>query len=427
MNHDLFNILRNRIAQDDIPGVRELLVNNRERIQAVAPDACSFVLGIFASVRSAGMADLLIENGAGVTNVSEWWAPGFGLNDFDPAVALHLIGRGASVTPHAAAAMGLREKLRELLDDTPECVHAKGGDGGRPLHFSRTVEIARLLLERGAEINPKDDDHDSTPAQWRIGDAPEVTRFLLERGAAPDIFMAAGLGDLELARKLVTDDSACTTYRIGNNNGPFPGIGFKGRGGTIYQWTLGFNQSPHEIALKRGHRELFDFLMSRTPPLHQFLVGCMLADRAMAEDLAARNPGLLGELDDDDRALLAKCCWETNLNRDAVRLMLDLGFPVDAPKFNHGYQPLHNAAWCGDPELVELLIRRGHPIDGRDPDFKSTALGWAIHSCVTAKRHPEGNFSRVVELLLKAGIPVDEGHYPSGHDGIDAVIQAHGN
>ena len=139
--------------------------------------------------------------------------------------------------------------------------------------------------------------------------------------------------------------------------------------------------------------------MSCTPPRQQLLVACMLAKRPLAEAMVARSPGLIGELDDDDRALLAKCCWETNLNRDAVRLMLDLGFPIDAPECNHGYLALHNAAWCGDAELVELLLKRGHPVAGRDPNHQSTALGFAIHSCVTARRHPEGDFPKVVRLL----------------------------
>jgi ankyrin repeat protein len=134
---------------------------------------------------------------------------------------------------------------------------------------------------------------------------------------------------------------------------------------------------------------------------------------------------LIGELDGEDLALLAKSCWETNLNRDAVRLMLDLGFPIDAPEHHHGHQALHNAAWCGDTDLVELLLQRDHPVGNRDPRYQSTALGFAIHSCVVAQRHPEGDFPRVVRLLLEAGTPLDDGQYPCGHDGIDAVIRSH--
>jgi hypothetical protein len=312
-----------------------------------------------------------------------------------------------------------------MLDGQPELVRAKGGDGGTPLHFSRDLETARLLVERGAELDPRDEDHHSTPAQWRIGDAPEVARFLLEQGATPDIFMAAALNDVRLAGFLIVEKPACTSYRIGNNKGLFPGIGFHGRGGTFYQWSLGFNQSPQEIAFHRGHMELFDFLMKYTPPRPRLLVACMLADRETALEISAQHPGLIAELDEEDKALLAKSCWETNLNREAVRLMLDLGFPVDAPEFNHGYQPLHNAAWCGDAELVKLLIERGHPVDRRDPTYHSTPLGFAIYSCITAKRHPEGDFPGVVRLLLEAGTPFDEAKYPTGDDGLDAVISQH--
>ena len=52
--------------------------------------------------------------------------------------------------------------------------------------------------------------------------------------------------------------------------------------------------------------------------------------------------------------------------------MLDLGFPVDIPEMNHGYTPLHNAAWDGNTDLVKLLIERGHPVNVPDPNYDST-------------------------------------------------------
>lgn len=67
-------------------------------------------------------------------------------------------------------------------------------DNCTPLHFARDVETAQLLLTHGARIDARDQDHSSTPAQWLIGDAPEVSRFLLTQGATPDIFLAAALG-----------------------------------------------------------------------------------------------------------------------------------------------------------------------------------------------------------------------------------------
>jgi ankyrin repeat protein len=284
-----------------------------------------------------------------------------------------------------------------------------------------------LLFDRGANIDARDDDHDSTPAQWRIGDAAEVARLLLAHGATADIFMAAGLGDLELARYLIAAEPSCTTFRIGNNKGPFPGLGFQSRGGTFYQWSLGFNLSPHEVALQRGHLEVYEMLMEHSPPQTQFLVACTTANRQLAEEILANHPDVVRQLDDEDLALLAKYCWETNKSIEAVRLMLDVGFPVDVIERNHGYSALHNAAWCGDLEIVRLLLDRGHRTDMVDPRFDATPIGYAIHSCVEAKRHPDGQFAAVIDLLLSHGTPFDPSRYPVGHKEIDAVIGKHFN
>ena len=323
---------------------------------------------------------------------------------------------------HEAVECGDLDAVRRLLATDAALVDARGMDGARPLHFCRDRGIAELLLTHGAELDARDEDHDSTPAQWRIGDAPDLVRFLLQRGATPDLFLAAALGDRPLARRLMDEDPKCTSYRIGHDSGPFPGIGFAGRGGTIFQWTLGFNRSPHEVALERNHRELFAELLERTPPPKRLLVACMTGDRSAAEALVDSQPNLVADLEREDLELLAKSCWETNKDFEVVRLMLDLGFPVDVPEKNHGFSALHNAAWCGDPDLVELLLSRGHPADLRDPNHQSTAIGWAIHSCLEAKRHPEGRFPETIALLLEAGTPLDRGTFPTGHSGIDAVL-----
>ena len=419
------NELWQSFLADDHATVARLLEEHPELRQQLNRGASDCDMPPLAAAKSRQMVDVLIAAGASVEDVSRWWASGFGVDRVKPAAARRLLQCGAEITIHAAAGIGLIDTVREMLDERPELARAGGGDGGHPLHFCTDPEIARLLISRGADIDARDDDHLSTPAQWRIGDAPEVVRLLLEHGAASDVFMAAGLGDLDLATGLVARDGSCTAQRIGNNKGAFPGIGFQGRGGTIYQWSLGFNLSPHEVALKRGHAELYEFLLAHSTPRTQLLVAATTANRPLAEAIAADHPGIVDSLDDEDRALLPKFCWETNKDIEAVRLMLDLGFPIVAPESNHGCTALHNAAWCGDADLVRLLIQRGHPTDVRDPDHHSTAIGWAVHSCTQAKRHPEGRFPEVVELLLAAGTPFDPVDFPVGHDRVDEVIKKH--
>src|SRR5438067_589926 len=130
-------------------------------------------------------AEQLLNLGADIDAVSKWWASGMHTRSVPADVGRFLVERGATLTAHAAAGLGLVDHLADLLDADPSLIDAKGGDGCTPLHFARDVETARLLLERGARVDARDEDHESTPAQWLIGEAPEVARFLLERGAAP--------------------------------------------------------------------------------------------------------------------------------------------------------------------------------------------------------------------------------------------------
>ena len=423
MDNSSLEAWKTALASDNLAAIRRLFETYPEALGRIDDGVFAWGMPALAAAKSVEMAECLLKQGATVETVSQWWAPGFGANEVQPDVARYLISRGASLSPHAAAGIGLVDELARLLDDDPDRVHAQGGDGCQPLHFAQQTDVARLLVDRGADLNARDEDHDSTPVQWRIKDAPEVVRFLLDQGAQPDIFLATGLGDLDLAHELVTNDPQVTGQRIGYNNGAFPGIGHKGRGGTIYQWTLGFNLSPHEVALKHGHESVYAFLFEHTPPRYQLLVACTSGNRELAEAIVGEHATLVNDLDDEDRTLLAKFCWETNINVDAVRLMLDLGFPIDVPEPNHGFMALHNASWCGRPDLVKLLLDRGHPLDRRDPAYHSTALGFAIHSCTEAKRHPNGEFAEVVELLVTAGVPVDVHQYPSGDVAIDAVLE----
>ncbi len=349
------------------------------------------------------------------------WASGFSTDRIPSAVARFLVACGAPLSIHAAAAFGFIDSLADLLGADPSLIDARGGDGCTPLHFSRDLATAEFLVNRGAKIDARDEDHDSTPAQWSIGKAPEVSRYLLGQGAAPDIFLAAALGDGDLASRLVSENPRCVAYRIGRLP-DFPPIGHNGRGGTVLQWTLAFNSYPHQIALLKGHHHIFDFLYEKSDPQTRLLVCCVLGRRQEAEALVRQRPDIVAALPGVDLELLPRYCWETNLNYDAVRLMLDLGFPVAQTESSHGYSPLHNAAWCGDAALVDLLISRGHPVDLVDPGYKATPLGYAIHDCLVAKRHPEGDFPRVVESLLRAGSPWEPSLFPTGDERLDRVL-----
>src|SRR5580692_9388914 len=135
-----------------------------------------------------------------------------------------MVQHSADQAVHEAARAGLTDKLAEMLVRESSLMDAKGMDAQTPLHCAGTVAVAALLLDHGARIDARDEDHDSTPAQWRVGESPDVTRFLLERGAKADIFLAAALGDVAMAERLVTEDRSCLAQRIGKPP-EFPPLG----------------------------------------------------------------------------------------------------------------------------------------------------------------------------------------------------------
>jgi predicted amidohydrolase YtcJ len=48
-----------------------------------------------------------------------------------------------------------------------------------------------------------------------------------------------------------------------------------------------------------------------------------------------------------------------------------------------------------------------------------------LHDCLVEKRHPEGEFARVVKALLEAGSPLEGVKYPTGDAAVDEVLHAY--
>src|SRR5260370_20390612 len=105
-----------------------------------------------------------------------------------------MVQQNADQAVHEAARAGLADKLAEMLAMDTSLIDAKGIDARTPLHCAGTVAVAALLLDHGARIDARDEGHDSTPAQWRIGESPAAARFPFEGGAQAGIFLAAAPG-----------------------------------------------------------------------------------------------------------------------------------------------------------------------------------------------------------------------------------------
>lgn len=404
-------LMKRAFAEQNATLFREILARHPELKERINEPIAAFDSPLITGVRNREMLDALLEAGADINSRSRWWAGGFGLLDHaSPDLAAYAIERGATVDVHAAARLGRLERLRDLITADSSLVHARGGDGQTPLHFAVTVDVASFLLDHGAEIDARDIDHESTPAQHMLRERQEVVRFLIGRGCQTDIFMAAALGDADLARRHLDLNPDCIRMRV--NAQCFP-MSNPRAGGTIYQWTLGFHVSPHEVARQFGHPEVFKLLMRRSPPEVRLLAACWLDDPPHVQALLSEHPELAAELMNSYSRQVADTARNNNLA--AVRLMLTAGLPADVPG-QHGGTPLHWAAFHGNAQMTQLLLRYNPPLELMDRDFHAPPLGWAVYGSEHGWYHRTGDYAATVEALLRAGAKP-----PAKVDGSDAV------
>ncbi|MBI1176243.1 ankyrin repeat domain-containing protein [bacterium] len=412
-------LLKQAFHSDDAALFRKLLERYPKMKTRTNDPVAAFNSPIIHHVRSREMLDVLIEAGADLNLKSNWWAGGFGLlHCAEPDLAKYAAQRGAHVDAHAAARLGMIGRLRELVAADPAVVNERGGDGQTPLHFASTVEIAEFLLDHGANIDVRDIDHESTPAQYMIRDRQDIARFLVERGCWTDIFMAAALGDIELVSKHLDAEPKCVGMRVSEEF--FPMVGGKS-GGTIYQWTLGWHVAPHDVARDFGHAKVLRLLMDRSPANVKLLAACWAGDEDAARSIIQKNPDLVANLSEGDRRQVAHAA--RNNKTSAVKLMLKVGLPVDAVS-QHRATPLHWAAFHGNAEMARAVLDFNPPLEKTDADFQATPLGWAVHGSNNGWHRQTGDYLTTVQLLLNAGakIPKDLSH---GTDAVRELIHRH--
>jgi hypothetical protein len=147
---------------------------------------------------------------------------------------------------------------------------------------ARTVEIAQYLIDRGADLNARDVDHESTPAQYLVRDAPQVVRLLVERGAWFDIFIAVGLRDAALVERCLREDPEARDHRTWQgrytvaHNGKRAATGEEigDRRGDVYRWVFDHNISAVEAAMSLGYEDIVEPLLRHASPAHRLLAAC---------------------------------------------------------------------------------------------------------------------------------------------------------
>lgn len=323
---------------------------------------------------------------------------------------------------HTAAVTGDVETARRFLDEQPDLVNQPGGPRGWPpllyACFARldrsTYDVACLLLDRGADPNAGFlwdgvypftaltgvfGEGESGPKQQpRHPDDLALARRLLEAGADPndsqslynrifrpgtahlELLFEFGLGSetnnpwlaqsgdpsntptLMLTEQLYwacERDMMDRVELLVKHNADLNAASYRN------------NRTPWETATVNGNPHIAQYLAdhgAKPSELNE-------ADRFAAAVLAgnrADKPADLGDWQHDlttRAAQTGKCA--------AIRLLVDMGFDLNPTDRR---TPLHEAAWFGHMDTVQLLLDLGADPAALDPHHNATPAGFAEYA-----------------------------------------------
>jgi len=266
-----------------------------------------------------------------------------------------------SESPDLVRARSTREHRSTLL----HYVSANGVEDFRQKTPQNIVEIAKLLLKAGADVNAESDAYGGRSTTLGLtatschphnaGVQVPLIELLIERGAIID--------------------------------GP---DGYSGVNGCLHN----------------GRGEAAEFLASRGARLD--LEGAAGVGRLdvvksfFTEDGRLKPPATEEQMQDG-------FAWACEFGRTSVvDLLLERGMKADA-KLRRGETGLHWAAHAGHAAIVQLLLDRGAPIDVKEERFGGTPLDWALHGWGASERAQGGAYYEVVALLARAGAKLDPG------------------
>lgn len=267
------------------------------------------------------------------------------------------------------------------------------------------IDAVRALVEVGADVNQRGPGEKTNPTVMAIINGHfEIAKFLLEHGADPNLSNDDGLTAL-----YASVDAQWAPV----GGGPLPVTGHDRVGYLELMEALLSHGANPDLRLKKKlwFRPAFhDQMWVGTPGSTAFWRAAQATDLAAMRLLVAHGADPRIASDEGDTALMmaAGVGWAGNFSRnapdsplDAVRFCVELGLDVNTQDVT-GYSALAGAAWRGDNELIQFLISKGAKLDVR------TARNWSVTDMATGPYlrttggtpHPD-----TVELLLKLGAP----------------------
>jgi ankyrin repeat protein len=344
----------------------------------------------------------------------------------------------SGATIDSAAASGDVDAVLTFIQRDPARINRRGGplnwppllyavysrlDDARPNRS--TLEVVRLLLERGADPNAGfmwEGTYPFTALTGAFGRGEDnanelphprceaLARLLIEAGADPNdtqtlynrhfepnddhlkLLFAYGLGR----------DRGGPWIRLAPPSFSLPAMlaeqlcwaalhGFAERVALLVEHGVDVNvpsprdgRTAYEQAMLNDRPAIADYLMRHGAARialgrdDRFALACVAGRRSEVTSMLAQDPALLDRLGYERRiALLHRAVAAKQ--REGVQLLVELGADVNGIIVNSSLDrsALHKAAAGGDLDIVKLLIALGADPALRDQPFRSTPIGWA--------------------------------------------------
>jgi uncharacterized protein len=426
--------LVNAVEHKDKAAVRELLKEKID-VNAAQPDG-STALAWAAHWDDIETADLLIAAGAKVNTITEYGAtplweacnnasapmverlvkagadvkavpPGTGetilmrcARTGNPDAVKALLVRGADpnvaepVRGQTALMWGISEghsKVTQVLIEHSADIHAKSKGGFTPLLFasrSGDIESAHMLLEAGAEVN------ESAPGGLNAllvaidSGHEDFGIFLVEKGANPNATDRDGLTPLHYALK-----KGHTYLKAGQRDDHYGDISlsylFRPNMDKLLTVLLDHGANPN-ARITRGTRRnqlhSSDFLKIGISGATPFLLAVASGNVAAMRALLAKGANPKLTTNDGVTALMAaagvglaedRLPEEAKGALEAVKMLVDMGFDVNAVSHDCAWTALHGAAYIGANDIIEYLFQKGARLDQKD-EMGQTPLTIAV-------------------------------------------------
>lgn len=314
-----------------------------------------------------------------------------------PKFANHLEALAGSQSPVAkfeaavdAIVGGDLATLEKLLTENPELVRARSTRDHRStlLHYvsangvedfrqktpKNTVEITKLLLKFGADVNAESDAYggrSTTLGLTATSCHPEeagvqlaLLDVLIEHGAVIDL----------------DDRGSAVNACLQNGRGP-----------------------AAEFLANRGAR--LDLEGAAGVGRLDIVAGFFESDGSLR---ASASPEQMKDA----------FAWACEFGRtNVVDFLLTKGIDVEARLRHHGQTGLHWAAWGGHVGTIKLLLERGATVDVRDEAHGGTALEWAIYAWGNSpEKAGRGDYESTVAMLVQAGSKLDPEWFEDDHE-----------